>query len=143
MVRESAAARAAREAEEAAAVSANQEGATEVVIDPVGIALFGDLDAVDALKAASVMPRVDVNMARKINLGNYENLDFSFTVAVPIGMDPETTALFNELALEALQTGINIVKPEINERSVKILRQIGRLPQEPAAQAHPAEADGQ
>lgn len=117
-------------ATKAAAKAAEESKPIEIVADPSMLSMFGKTPEEQALIAASaVAPKVSVSMARKINLGNYENLDFHFSVAVPLGMDEETAALFNELALEALQEGINIVKPEINERSVKILRQIGRLPE--------------
>lgn len=81
----------------------------------------------ETLVKASIAPKVTTFMARKINLGNFENVDFSFSVQVPLGLTAEEKELFNAMAVEALQQGIDVVKPEINERTRKILKQLGRI----------------
>lgn len=77
----------------------------------------------ELLAQAAMMPKVSTFIARKINLGNYENVDFSFTVQVPLGMNEEQLELFNVMADRALEQGLGIVIPQTNAQTEKIKAQ--------------------
>jgi hypothetical protein len=75
------------------------------------------------LQQISILPRVTVFIARKINLGNFENVDFSFTAQVPLGLEEEQLEKFNVLSSRAIEQGLGIVVPEVNAQTEKIKAQ--------------------
>lgn len=78
--------------------------------------------AVKAAYAAkvAVMPYITTSMARKVNTGDYENLDFFFSVQVPLALTDEEAQLHAQLCDAAIQQGIDIVNPQVNERYAKV-----------------------
>lgn len=76
------------------------------------------------LNELAVMPRASVFIARKINLGNFENIDFSMTVQVPLGIETdEEFEIFNRYATRAIGQGLDIVIPEVNAQTEKVKAQ--------------------
>jgi hypothetical protein len=68
----------------------------------------------------TLMPTVTTSMSRKVNTGDYENLDFFFSLSVPLGLTDEEAELHSQLCGAAIQQGIDIVNPEVNVRYDKV-----------------------
>lgn len=78
----------------------------------------------------AVMPTVTTSMARKVNTGDYENLDFFFSVQVPLALTDEEAVLHSRLCDAAIQQGIDIVNPQVSERYAKVKEKVRKINEE-------------
>lgn len=89
-----------------------------------------DVDPAVAANLAAkiaVMPMVTTSMSRKVNTGDYENLDFFFSIATPIGLTEAEHEVYADLIGAAIQQGIDVINPEVNVRYTKVKKAVEKM----------------
>lgn len=81
-------------------------------------------EATNQLAEASMMavyPSLVCGVSRKVNIGNYENIDVFSSISVPVLEVPhEDLEAFKDAVQEAAQIGFAVVSTETGERYHKI-----------------------
>lgn len=84
----------------------NPENAKDIVATPLDVVM------------TAAYPSMVTGVARKINTGNYENMDIIAGLAIPVFMtpNPDELEVFKEACQAAAELGFAIVSKETGER---------------------------
>lgn len=83
--------------------------------------------AMEAIKASIPFPMMICGVTRKVNIGDYENIDIFNAIAVPIMSFPhEDLEAFKQAAVEASELGFTITSGETGKRYATIKEVQGR-----------------
>lgn len=83
--------------------------------------------SLEAIKASVPFPMMICGVTRKVNIGDYENIDIFNAIAVPVMSFPhEDLEAFKEAAVDAAELGFTITSGETGKRYNVIKEMQGR-----------------
>lgn len=86
-----------------------------------------EVASIEAFKASIPYPMMICGVTRKVNIGDYENIDVFNAIAVPVMAFPhEDLEAFKQAAVDAAELGFTITSGETGKRYTTIKQVQGR-----------------